>query len=263
METQLLELFNAFPYGISLLAGIITFLSPCVLPLVPAYLSYISGVTVNQMRSDEMLIGMRFKILQNAIAFVLGFSLIFIVFGAIMADLMGNIFDLKYSMWVSGGIVILFGVHFIGIIKIKWLYAQKQLSFLAPLLDQTNTSSGTPSGRLAALKRLFPPFLLGLSFALGWTPCIGPIYASIIALGAMDTAKALSLMVTYTIGLGIPFLLVGFFIGRAMLFMDRFKKHLRKVEILSGILLIIIGIMIIRGDMATLSYLLINKLPLL
>ena len=251
MEETLIPYFQNAPYLISLAAGILTFLSPCVLPLIPAYLSFITGLSARDLSQNEQMSFMqRLKIIKASLLFILGFGIVFISLGAMMAGVMSSVFHYKWIPWLSGGIIIVFGLHFIGLIKIKFLYYEKRASIQN--LDESKT------GFLASVVRGIYPLLLGLAFALGWTPCIGPIFASIISLAASDSSQGLSLMVFYTAGLGIPFLLSGLLTSYFLSAFNKFKHHLRKVEIVSGVLLIIIGVMIITGDLAILSTFLLD-----
>jgi len=247
MEEQLLVSFENAPYFISLIAGIITFLSPCVLPLVPAYLSYITGMSVSELSNQKTSSSSRFRIIESSLLFIFGFSVIFIAIGSMMAGFIENIFVYKWIPWLAGGIVVIFGLHFIGIVKVKFLNYEKRLNVDIP--DASKQAKGF-LGKI--LKKLYPA-ILGVAFALGWTPCIGPIFASIISLSASDSSTGFSLIGIYTLGLAIPFFVSALLTDYFISFFNKFKHHLRKVEIFSGILLVMIGIMIITGDLGILS----------
>lgn len=235
MEDVLIELFDTAPFLVSLLAGIVTFVSPCVLPLVPAYLSYVSGISIKELQHDETLsTKQHLKIVIASLMFILGFSLIFILLGASMAELIEDIFNYRWVTWIAGGIIAIFGLHTMGVLNIKWLNMSKQSQF------------GSTTG-------LFAPFILGVSFALGWTPCIGPIFAAIVSMAAQGAGNGLALMVTYSVGLAIPFFLAALFTTKALNFFSRIKTHFRMIEIVAGILLIIIGITIASGGLGRLT----------
>jgi len=236
MEEMLIELFESAPIWVSLLAGILTFFSPCVLPLVPAYLSYISGLSVQELQHDEtMSRGQQLKIIRAALMFIFGFGLVFILLGAMMADLVEDVFKYDFVTWIAGGIIITFGLHIMHIINIPFLNLSKQSNF-------------------GSTKGVFAPFILGLSFALGWTPCIGPIFAAIVSMAASEGAgQGMMLMVIYTIGLALPFLGAAFVTTRALHFFQRAKQHFGMIEKVSGVLLIIIGIAIATGGLGKLT----------
>lgn len=249
MEMQLGDLFLSAPYIVSFLAGVLTFFSPCVLPLIPAYLSYISGISVKRLNHDEA-IGFKdhIHILEASLLFVAGFSLVFILLGAAMAELIGDFFAYEWVTWIAGGLIILFGFHFMGAINIRFLNYESRADF-------THLEEGKQGTVKRLLHALFP-FFLGLSFALGWTPCIGPIFASIISLAADEEAKGLTLMSLYAVGLGIPFVLSALLTGRALKFLNRAKHYFRVIEIIAGWLLILIGLTIMMGGMGRLTQML-------
>ena len=229
LEEQLLEFFYTAPFLVSFAAGVLSFLAPCVLPMIPAYMSYISGLSVAQLSgTDKMTRKEHLRLFGAAVAFVLGFSVVFITIGA-LSDLF--IADLLASPWarlVGGVIIIIFGLHFMHVIQIGFLNMQKQANF--------STKIG-----------LIAPFVLGLSFAIGWTPCVGPILGSIIMVSAQEAGRGVILMSLYAAGLAIPFLLVAALTAWAFAFMNRIKKYFRVVEIVGGVLLIAIGASIFYG----------------
>lgn len=234
-----MTLFESAPLAVSLLAGILTFFSPCVLPLIPAYLSYISGVSIKELGHGKLSKTEKIKIFKTALMFVLGFGTIFMLLGVSMANLIGDIFAYDWVSYIAGGIIILFGLHIAGFITIPLLNYEKRAEF-------GSTKSAT----------LFAPFVLGVSFALGWTPCIGPIFAAIVSMAAQEPSKAVMLMGTYTIGLAIPFLAAAILTSSALEFFSRIKKHFGIIEKVAGILLIIVGIAIATGGLGKLSALL-------
>lgn len=241
MEMALINLYGTLPFMAAFLAGILTFLSPCILPLIPPYMSYISGISIEELKDNN--IKRKIYILQRALFFIAGFSLIFIIIGISFNSIIGRLLHNNIANYIAGGIIILFGIHFLGIIRFNLLYKTKKLQF------STNNST------LRFLKFL-SPFILGISFALGWSPCVGPILSSIIALSSMDINNGIYLMIVYAIGLGVPFLLTALAIQRCFYLFDKIKKYYRAIEILSGILLIAIGVTIALGGLDRLNALL-------
>ncbi len=234
----------AFPLAafVALLAGLLSFLSPCVLPIVPPYLAYMAGVGVGGLKSGE-----RSAVLP-AIFFVMGLSTVFLVMG-FAASAFGRAF-LQYQdvlAKVAGVMVIVMGLHFLHIIRI-------------PVLDQ--------EARLATGKQdggAFGAYLLGLAFAFGWTPCIGPQLGMILSLAATggELSRGTALLAVYALGLGIPFLLAAIFINRAIGLMNRIKPYLKTIERVMGLLLLIVGIMLLTGAFSAFSYWLLETFPAL
>ena len=218
------------------LAGVLSFLSPCVLPLVPGYVSLISGASVEELQSSERrVLG---TVMLHSITFVLGFSVVFIALGAVATGV-GQVVNEYHSLLskIAGVVVIIFGLHLTGILKIKALYADKRMH------DVKGSASAVGS------------FAVGFAFAFGWTPCIGPILATILVLaGAQQTVwKGIVLLAVYSLGLAVPFLLTSLGVDRFLAFYSRFRKHLHTVEVLSGILLIAIGVLIFLNNLRLLS----------
>lgn len=242
MELYLAELFRTTPYLVSFLAGVLTFVSPCVLPLIPAYISYISGISVKRLASGEKIETKdRLRIFYAALMFVLGFSLVFVLLGVAMAELIGNIFNYDWISWIAGGIIVLFGLHMSGLITIKFLNFEQRANF------------GSVSS-----KTFFAPFVLGLSFALGWTPCVGPIFAAIVFKAAEEPSTSISLLVVYATGLAVPFLLTAVLTSFMLHFLNRVKRYFRAIEIVAGTLLVILGFAIATGGLGKLAGLLSN-----
>jgi cytochrome c-type biogenesis protein len=218
------------------LAGILSFLSPCVLPLVPGYVSLISGASVEELQTSERrLFG---TVMLHSITFVLGFSVVFIALGAVATGV-GQVVNEYHSLLskIAGVVVIIFGLHLTGILKIKALYADKRMH------DVKGSSSA------------FGSFAVGFAFAFGWTPCIGPILATILVLASAQgtVMKGVVLLAVYSLGLAVPFLLTSLGVDRFLSFYGRFRKHLHTVEVLSGILLIAIGVLIFLNNLKLLS----------
>jgi cytochrome c-type biogenesis protein len=223
---------------IAFAGGLLSFLSPCVLPLVPGYLSLMSGVSIDHLKGDG---GSRSTALRavvvNSIAFNIGLSVIFIALGATAGLVGSSIISNPWVRIIGGIVIIVFGLHLIGLIKIKWLYR-----------DTRQFSSEKPRGVLGSLT-------LGIAFAAGWTPCIGPILGGIMGLAATTGGwkGGLVLATFYSAGLAVPFLITGLGINKFLGFYSRFRQHLHKVEIVSGIVLILIGGLIASGYSSWLS----------
>lgn len=231
METDV-TLITAF------LFGILSFISPCVLPIVPGYLSFISGISFEEMQSAENAATVRKRILINALFFVIGFSVVFIALGA-SATFIGKFLSNHINVLskIAGAIIIIFGIHMTGLVKIPFLNYEKRFH-----------SRGKKFG-------LAGSFLVGLAFAFGWTPCIGPILAAILAIASQQDSisKGILLLSAYSLGLGLPFILTGWSITAFYNAFNKFKKHIPKVEIIGGILLIIIGVLIMTNTLTILS----------
>jgi cytochrome c-type biogenesis protein len=217
-------------------AGLVSFLSPCVLPLVPGYVSLISGVGVEELKSQETHLFR--KVMLNSVAFILGFSVVFIALGAISTEV-GQLMAHYKSLLarVAGVVIVLFGLHLTGIFRINALYADKRLH---------NVKGGSTAGGA---------FLIGFAFAFGWTPCVGPILAVILGFAAAQDSvtKGIALLAVYSMGLAVPFLLTSFGIQRFLKFYSRFRAHMHAVEVASGGLLIALGILLVVGKFTLLS----------
>lgn len=225
-------------------AGLLSFLSPCVLPLVPPYLSFIAGTTVEDV-AYERLGRARRDIFLAAILFVLGFSTIFVALGA-TASVFGQVLrqHLAFLSVLAGLAIVLMGLHFLGVFKLSLLYREKRLAVDKPL-------------------GLWGAYILGLAFAFGWTPCIGPILAAILAVAASEetVARGAGLLAVYSLGLGIPFLLAAAALEPFLGFLKRFKMHFPIVERVVGVLLIATGIAFLTGAMQSASYWLLQTFP--
>lgn len=233
MELALLDLFEKLPYSISFLAGILTFLSPCILPLIPPYMSYISGISIEEIQNKS--IKNKITIFNKALLFVAGFSLIFILIGISFNTILSRILGNSIFNYIAGGIIVLFGIHFLGIIKFNILYKTKR--FDSKKLENNK------------FLKYISPFILGVGFALGWSPCVGPILSSIMVLSSTDRTSGLSFMIVYAAGLAIPFLLTALAVERFFKMFDKIKQYSRTIEIISGLLLIAIGIVIAFGGL--------------
>ncbi len=217
-------------------AGILSFLSPCVLPLVPGYVSLISGTSVDELSSGQQRLTRR--VMVSSAMFIIGFSVVFVVLGAVATGL-GQLTRQYYPILtrVAGAVIIVFGLHLTGIWKIKAFYMDKRLH------DVKGSSS--PWGA----------FVVGFAFAFGWTPCIGPILTTILTFAAAEETvlKGVLLLVVYSAGLAVPFLLTSMGVDRFLLFYSRFRRHLHAVEVVSGVLLIAIGTLILMRQFTILS----------
>jgi cytochrome c-type biogenesis protein len=218
-------------------AGIISFLSPCVLPLVPGYISIISGSSLDQLKAQQDSSVFR-TVLINSVMFIVGFSITFILLGA-SASWIGQVLLSRQRLLaqLAGLVLIVFGIHLLGIVKIKALYQDKRFHNVAK-----------PRGAFGAL-------VIGFAFAFGWTPCIGPILAGILALASTQESvtQGMSLLAVYSAGLGVPFLLTSLALNRFLAFYGRFKRHFRAVEIASGALVITVGVLIMTGSFTRLA----------
>ncbi len=229
-------------------AGIISFIAPCVLPLVPAYIFYISGVSVEELKSSEKTKGQTRKVILSSMSFILGFSLVFIILGATATALGQFLLDkINVIMRIAGIVIVIFGLHMVGLFRIKFLYYEKKIHVRSKAI----TIGGA--------------FLVGMAFAFGWTPCIGPILASILSLAATkDTIwKGILLLSIYSLGLAIPFLLTAIATNKFFKVFEKIKKHFRAIEIVAGIFLIIMGIMISLNYLTVLSALFSKWFPFL
>lgn len=228
--------------------GIFSFISPCVLPIVPGYLSFISGLSFEELKTAETLSSARRRVVINSILFVAGFSFVFIAMGA-SASALGKFLlnQLPLLTKVAGVVIIIFGVHMTGIFKISFLNYEKRVHV-----------STRPISFLGS-------FIVGIAFATGWTPCIGPILASILTLAARQEtlAQGVLLLSFYSAGLGIPFILAGVSITAFYKVFEKFKIHLPKIEFVSGILLIAFGILIFTNYLSALASILIEWFPFL
>lgn len=218
------------------LAGLVSFLSPCVLPLVPGYVSLISGVGVEELKVQETQV-LR-KVMLNSIAFIIGFSIVFITLGALSTEVGQLASQYKSTLArVAGVVIILFGLHLTGILPIKALYADKRLH---------NVKGGsTPWGA----------FVIGFAFAFGWTPCVGPILGAILGLAAAQNSvsQGILLLTVYSMGLAVPFLLAALGIERFMKFYGGFRRHMHAVEVASGGLLMALGVLLVLGKFTLLA----------
>jgi len=231
----------------AVLAGLISFLSPCVLPLVPPYLVYLTGATIEHVANDESAQASRRAVMTSAVMFVLGFSTVFVALGA-SASLVGGLiraWSAELSI-LAGIVIIVMGLHFLGLTRIGFLMREGRLPIPKPV-------------------GLWGAYVMGLAFAFGWTPCIGPILAAILSVAAAEAtvAKGAMLLAFYSAGLGIPFLLAAFAVEQFSELFMRMKKHLARVEHAMGVLMVITGIAFLTGAISNVSIWLLETFPAL
>ena len=231
----------------ALLAGMLSFLSPCVLPLVPPYLVYLTGTSLERLAGAETKPQVRRETIAAALLFVLGFSTVFVALGASASAIGGllRIYAGPLSIVAGVGIIVM-GLHFLGLTPIAWLMREKRLEMAKPV-------------------GLWGAYLMGFAFALGWTPCIGPILAAILAVAASETtlAKGAGLLAVYSLGLGVPFLIAALAVEPFAAFLARFRAHLGLVEKAMGGLLVLTGIAFLTGTVGQVSFWLLDTFPVL
>jgi cytochrome c-type biogenesis protein len=231
----------------ALIAGLVSFLSPCVLPLVPPYLVYLAGTSLERFADRELEPRVKRETVLAACLFVLGFSTVFVSLGA-SASVIGSLIR-AYSgplATIAGVIIIIMGLHFLGLTRIALLYREKRMEVPKPV-------------------GLWGAYVMGLAFAFGWTPCIGPILAAILAVAAAEqtVTKGASLLAVYSLGLGIPFIIAAFAIEPFAAFLARFRKHMLRVEQAMGALLVLTGIAFLTGSINNMSVWLLEMFPVL
>jgi cytochrome c-type biogenesis protein len=221
-----ISLFVAFT------AGLISFLSPCVLPLIPSYMAFITGVSLEELAEQENLKKVRKTVILNSSFFILGFSSIFIAMGA-SATFIGTFLqeNIRWFEIIGGIVIIILGLHFAGVFKLKFLERERKIHIKNKRLGLLGT------------------FAVGMAFGAGWTPCVGPILGSILTLAAttQNIGKGILLLVFYSLGLGIPFFLAGILIHKFFEYFKAIRKHFKIITAVGGILLIIVGVLLISG----------------
>jgi cytochrome c-type biogenesis protein len=218
-------------------AGLFSFLSPCVLPLVPGYVSLISGVGVEELKEQNA--ALLSKVMLNSIAFIIGFSIVFVTLGAVATEV--GQFAARYKSLLAqmaGVVILIFGLHLTGIYRIKLLYSDRRLH---------NVKGGSTA---------WGAFVIGFAFAFGWTPCVGPILSAILYLAATEgsVSKGIVLLTIYSLGLAVPFLLTSLLIDWFLRFYGKFRRHMHALEVASGGLLIALGVLLIVGRFTLLSH---------
>ncbi len=225
---------------LAFVAGIVSFLSPCILPLIPAYLTFLAGTTIKEKYSPEL----RSRIFLSSIFFVLGFSLVFSIVGVLLQSVLSQIaYDVQtYLGYVGGIIIILFGLILLGVVKIDALQSEHKIH-----MKKKNTSFLTS-------------FLFGAAFAVGWTPCVGAVLGGILTLAITEPGSALPLMLSYSLGLGVPFLITGLFVSRAGGLIKAIQPYLKWLNIIFGIVLIILGVLVFTNTLSIVaSFDLVNE----
>ncbi len=223
MEQGNITIIGAF------IAGLLSFLSPCVLPLIPSYITYITGLSFADLQAEHPSHRVRSQIIFHSLLFIAGFTFVFVLLGASATFVGGFLQDHMQAMRRIGGVlIILFGVHITGLVPIRFLLGEKRV-----------TIHSKPAGFVGS-------FLVGVAFSAGWTPCIGPILASILAIAAIETTvwRGIILLLAYSLGLAIPFFLAAIALHRFLVVFNRFKRFIRLSEIVTGIFLVIVGIMV-------------------
>jgi len=223
---------------IALSAGFISFLSPCILPLIPSYMAFITGISLEELSHEKNLKRVRKIVIINSLLFILGFSIIFIALGA-SATFIGKFLsrNIRWFEIVGGCVVILLGLHFIGIFRLKFLNREKKIH----LKDK-------PLGFIGTV-------LVGMAFGAGWTPCVGPILGAILTMAAatQNIFKGIVLLAFYSVGLGLPFLISGLIIHKFFEYFKAVRKYFKVITAVGGILLIILGILLITGYFSSVS----------
>ena len=228
---------------VAFLAGLGSFLAPCILPMIPAFIAYISGTTLSGLEKTKETID-RKKIIINTLFFVMGFSVVFSVLGVVLNGLFGSIGEYaEYLNYIGGSIIVAFGVFLILSMKINKLNIEKKFF---PKRDNASYPMS---------------FLFGLAFAVGWTPCVGPILGTILTLAATVPSVSFHLLLAYSIGLGIPFILMGVFYSRATRVIRSMSKHLKYYNLILGAFIIILGVLIFTNQLAYIAnFPLLNEL---
>jgi cytochrome c-type biogenesis protein len=232
--------------GGALLAGLLSFVSPCILPIVPPYLAWLAGVSFEELTTDSSGRAERWRVIWSTVLFVLGFTTVFVALGA-SASIIGRTIAQYFDVLsvIAGIIIIAMGLHFLGVFRIALLYREARVHV-----------AQKPAGLLGA-------YVIGLAFAFGWTPCAGPVLAAILFVaGSEGTAgRGALLLAVYSLGIGIPFILAAIFASRFLGWAQRFRHHMRKVEMTMGGLLVATGILFVTGQMSTIAYWLLETFP--
>ena len=227
-------------------AGFLSFVSPCVLPLIPGYISFVSGVSVEEMRADAAPATSRLQIFFTSLAFVIGFSLVFVALGA-SATAIGKFLFARLPLFskIAGVILVIFGLHTMGVFRLAFLESEKRVH-----------SQRKPAGPFGAM-------LVGVAFAFGWTPCIGPILGGILAIAGSKNSvtEGVTLLAVYSLGLGIPFLITSLAINQFFGAAKKIRRYYHTIEVASGALLIVIGVLIMTGQLTIITRYLQPYLP--
>jgi len=231
---------------IAFIAGLFSFLSPCVLPLIPSYLSFVSGISLEEMRGNRMESHVRHQVVRNSLAFILGFSLVFVSLGASASFLGSLLFAYQSFLRTLGGIfIVLVGLYLMGFFKISLLERYLQFNL-----------KGKPAGYLGSI-------LVGITFAVAWTPCVGPILGAILVLAgtSADVQWGVLLLSTYAAGLALPFILSAIAVDSFFQFSQALRRYIKAVHVVAGVLLVIVGTLLLTDYMTTLNTYFINLTP--
>ncbi len=223
---------------VAFLAGIISFLSPCILPVIPSYLAFITGISLEELSQQKSLKKVRKKVIADSLMFILGFSILFIALGASATFLGKFLFrNIRWFEIIGGVFVIILGLHFAGIFRLKFLDREKKIHLKKKPLGYLGTC------------------LVGMAFGAGWTPCVGPILGAILTMAAttQDILKGITLLIFYSAGLGLPFLLSAVILHKFFEYFKTIRKYFKVISIVGGVLLIIVGILLIAGYFSSLS----------
>lgn len=230
-----MENLGNFPVITSFIAGILTFISPCILPLIPVYITLITGFSIEQLNNKKNIL----PALLCSLTFIAGFTTIFVILG-LSVTVIGQIVlnNINLLRWIGGTVVIIFGIHLLGIIKIPLLY--KQFSWTDKIKKTSN---------------YFTIYLIGCAFALSWTPCVDPILASILLLASTSQTigQGTFLLLVYSAGLAVPFILTALFVNKFLFLFEKIKQHYKLIEIITGSLLIIVGILVITNNFSLIT----------
>ena len=233
-------------YASAFLAGLVSFVSPCVLPLVPPYLSFLAGVSIDQLSGEERPAETTRRVMATALAFVAGFCTVFVALGA-SASYLGSFVTehLTTLGYVAGVVIVVMGLHFLGVFRIGLLFREARFHV-----------ASKPAGLVGA-------YVIGLAFAFGWTPCVGPVLAAILlyAGSEAEVARGATLLLAYGLGIGVPFLAAALFAGPFLRLMQRHRRHMGKVEKVMGAALVVTGILFLTNSMSTIAYLLLEWFP--
>ena len=231
-------------FGGAFIAGLLSFLSPCVLPLVPPYLCFLAGVSFEEYASEESSVTQ--SVFLTAVAFVLGFTTVFVLLGA-TASVVGQVLTryLDVLSIIAGAVILIAGLHFLGVFRISWLYASKKVDV-----------KRKPPGMIGG-------YVIGLAFAFGWTPCVGPVLAAILFLaGSKDSVlQGAFLLFAYSLGIGLPFLAAALFARPFLNLMSNARRHMQSIERVMGGLLVVTGVLFMTGQMSTIAYWLLELFP--
>jgi cytochrome c-type biogenesis protein len=218
------------PILVAFIAGIVSFLSPCILPIIPGFLAYLAGESSSNVAAKPS----RLEIFLNSFFFVLGFSIVFALLGVLLNGVLAHVAYAVQSWlaWIGGTIVIFFGLYLMGFFRIRFFESDHKLNFGAKLKS-----------------RYFTSLLFGLAFAAGWTPCVGPVLGSILGIAASAPGEAFWLLLSYAIGLGVPFLIVGLFVAQSATIINRYAAKLEYINPVFGAILVILGVLVFTQDL--------------